>query len=366
MNTELQKIKQDAQEKISLDKLGMLDVSTRNSIFSLFKDSKKSASLLLHTLKDYEYIWDDAWPQDKSWSDLFYTILDFVDHNIKKEELEPFLKKQHTYMERRLQEKKYDAAYIGLALVYAGYEIISENFVMPVTDDEFSLEPEEWNSMFLASLSYNGGAEDFNDLTPEKNKSFWNNFLANIQEAYDLRGFSAKIVEPEKVQVELKRTQPNLILNNDKIRFLINNLNEIYKQIIKENSWVEFKVESYCVNGKHSMIGFYKYAEGSDWEKYDNTKLFLLNNKHQVKDLIKELRISMYDTKPSEGAWYKLEFILDLNDTPLLHFSYDTYFQFFEKWTDQLDFYKDFEDFKRDEHYTPLWLKDIIMYNKPA
>ena len=218
----------------------------------------------------------------------------------------------------------------------------------------------------LASLSYNGGAEEFDNLIPEKNRSFWNNFLSNIQDAYDLKGFSSKIVEPGRVQLELERTQPDEILNNEKTRFLINNLCDIYTGIIKENNWVEFKVESYCVNGKHSMIGFYKSAEGSDWEKYDNTKLFLLNNKHQVKDLIKELRISMYDTKPSEGAWYKLELVLFLNDKPFLHFSYDTYFQFFEKWTDQLDFYKDFEDFKRDEHYTPLWLKDIIMYNKPA
>ncbi|RLJ79470.1 Imm5 family immunity protein [Pedobacter alluvionis] len=366
MNTALQKIKQSAQQEISQDKLGMLEISTRNSIFNLFNDSKKSVFLLLHTLKDYEYMWDEAWPQDKSWSDLFYTILDFVDQNIKKEELEPFLRKQHTYMERRLQEKKYDAAYIGLALVYAGYEIISGNFIIPVIEDEFSLEPEEWSSMFVASLSYNGGAEDLNDLIPEKNRFFWNSFLGNIQDAYDLKGFSPKVVETEKEQVELKRTQPNHILDSEKTRFLINNLDDIYSPIIKENNWVEFKVESYYVNGKHSMIGFYKYAEGSDWEKYDNTKLFLLNNKHKVKDLVKELRISMYDKRPSEGAWYKLELILDLNDTPLLHFYYDTYFQFFEKWTDQLDFYKDFKDFSRDEEYTPLWLKDIIIYNKPV
>lgn len=109
-------------------------------------------------------------------------------------------------MEKRLQEKKYDAVYIGLALVYAEYEIISENFVMPVTEDEFSLEPEEWNSLFLASLSYKGGAEDSNNLIPDKNRSFWNNFLSNIQDAFDLKGFPSKIVEPETVQHELGRT----------------------------------------------------------------------------------------------------------------------------------------------------------------
>lgn len=40
MNTTLQKIKQDAQEKISLDELGMLDILTRNSIFNLLTTVK--------------------------------------------------------------------------------------------------------------------------------------------------------------------------------------------------------------------------------------------------------------------------------------------------------------------------------------
>ena len=74
----------------------------------------------------------------------------------------------------------------------------------------------------------------------------------------------------------------------------------------------------------------------------------------------------MYNKNPLEGEWYKVELVSFLDEKPILLFFYDTYFQFFEKWTDQLDFYKDFQNFKRDEEYIPYWLRDILMYNKPA
>jgi len=367
MNTSIQKIKQEAYENIKQDKLGMLDVSIRNSIFTFLNDEKKSALLLLHTLKDYQYIWDKTWPKDKNWDDLFYALLKYIEHNINEEEFGTFLRKQHTYMESRLQEGKYDAVYIGLALVYAGYEIINGDFTMTDVIDEFSLEPEEWSSMFVASLSYNGAATDFNQLIPEKNREFWIHFIDNIQYAYDLKGFApTDSVGTEKLQEEIIRTQTDEIDDNEKVSSLIGSLDEIYRQLIKENEWYAFKVESYYVNEKHSMIGFYKVTAAAAWEKYDNTKLFMLNNKHKVKDLIKELRVIMYHTMPLEGAWYKIELNFYLSEKTTTHFFYDTYFPFFEKWTDQLDFYKDFQNYKRDEQYLPLWLKDILVYHKPV
>ncbi len=163
---------------------------------------------------------------------------------------------------------------------------------------------EDVSLIFFASNSYNGGAEDFNGLIQEKNTHFWNDCVDNNENAYDLKSFESKNnVRSEKIEEELTRTQPNHVADDDKLKSLIASLEEIYKQLIKENAWYAFKIESYYVNEKHSMIGFYKKTAATAWEKYDNTKLFLLNNKHKAKDLIREVRINMYHTNPSEGAW---------------------------------------------------------------
>lgn len=71
---------------------------------------------------------------------------------------------------KKIELGNFSATYVGFAVVFSGYEIISNNFIKTNTSDEFTDDPENWSSLLYASLSYNEGAENLNKINKIKIK----------------------------------------------------------------------------------------------------------------------------------------------------------------------------------------------------
>ncbi|MCD2422963.1 immunity protein Imm5 [Niabella pedocola] len=364
MNNNLTTLKDQALAAISKDPKGALPVDIRNRIFGEL-DERSAALLLLRTLLFVRPLWNRTWPHDPYWDDLFTHIEAFTGGEYDATKLAARIRQAHTYMERRMEEEKLDAAYAGLALVYAGYEITSHNVQATAAEDEADSDPENWSALFVASLACNGGCADLTQIDPVRNRAFWNYFITGIDAAVQqlpLPPIAA--AEPTATSEERPRKQFTLFLNGDERS--TGELLQLYTQLMTDNGWKALKLESYYVNNKHSMTVFYQPDQSeAAWTKMDNMKLFSFNNKNEIRLKIGALRDAMYRCRPAEGAWYKMELLIEAGDAHAFSFFYDTQFPFFNSWADQLDFIKDFETYSRDEAFIPEWLKEILVFNQP-
>lgn len=364
MNNNLTTLKDQALAAIGKDPKGALSVYIRNLIFREL-DHRSAALLLLRTLLYVRPLWNQAWPHDPYWDELFTHIEAFTGDQYNKPKLAARIRQAHTYMERRMEEEKLDAAYAGLALVYAGYEIISGNFQAGSAENEADADPENWNSLFVASLSCNGGCADLTQIHPAQNRAFWNYFITSIDAAaQQLPLPPIAATEAPAASAERPRKQYTLFSNSNERS--AEELLRLYTDLMADNDWKALKLDSYYVNNKHSMTVFYQSVEsGESWIKMDNMKLFSFNNKNEIRLKIRKLRDEMYRYRPEEGAWYKLELLIEAGGAHEYSFFYDTQFPYFNNWADQVDFIKDFETYGRDDSFIPQWLKDILVFNQP-
>jgi hypothetical protein len=150
--------KQKAIREINQDPIYALPFQTRNEVFNRLASIQQKAYVILHTLKHLDVIWSKAWPHDNTFQLLLNSAINYVDGKMPKEDFLRLITSKHAYMENRIGEGKFEAAYAGLSLVYAGYEILYDDFISEM--DDLRDDSESWHSLFLASLAYNGGAED--------------------------------------------------------------------------------------------------------------------------------------------------------------------------------------------------------------
>ena len=170
MKQELKSLKEKAFAEVDND--FKLSDTTRDDILQCFPDNKSKATVILNSLMIVRDVWFKAWPADNTFIDITNRILEYLEDTISKDVLKTYINKKQTYIYNRIGEGKFESGYEGLALIRAAIEILNEDY--NVKDE---MDPDQWSSLYIGSLSYSEGAEDIEKIDPKKNKIFWLNFL---------------------------------------------------------------------------------------------------------------------------------------------------------------------------------------------
>ncbi|WDF54385.1 Imm5 family immunity protein [Mucilaginibacter sp. KACC 22063] len=328
-------------------------------------DKKQAFILVLNTaINTFNQVYS-IHIDEKRMADLVDLLKVFIAGAKSKEEVLKDLHLMHTYLENRLGEDNFESVYSGLSIVFAGYEILKDSLTSnPI--DEFNDEPESWSSSFYASLAFNGGAEDLENINPQKNKLFWLAFLDNgSKESDSTELLSIKIANDSfnsSKEIPLRKQTTNLTEEEIKLREPINSF---FLDLLQKEQFSELKLECYIIANQSSNVAFYKKSASANYEKYDNTKLYLMLKKNDIVSILRQLREVMYQKSPNEGAWYQLTIVLSQITAPVYQFSYDDKLEFFNTWIDEQVFAEDFVMHKRSDEYTPGWLGNIVkLYSK--
>ncbi|TPN88920.1 Imm5 family immunity protein [Aquimarina algicola] len=356
MKKELIVLKKDALIEINNDTNAALSTTTIDEILHCFSNPNKKAIVVLNSLMILEDTWNQEWPKDNTFQDIFYKLNEYLNNHLAKDDLKDYINVKQTYIQNRIAEGKFSAGYAGLALIRAAIEIINEDY-----NSKDQTDPDQWSSLYIGSLSYNLGAEDLSKINREKNKEFWLHFLEALDKdkisfSYDI----PKEKEKEKDNTITQRTQEKLWKSKEEIAQRINNLiSKYYSELANDDENNNLHIEVYVLNNGVSFLGYYNN------EKIDSKRLFFINREIKAKELCLDIRKSMYNIEPKEGSWFRMSLTIDNDQKKTVKFSYDQFFDFFNLWRDKSDFYEDFVQFPREENFTPNWLKDILVHNKP-
>ena len=72
------------------------------------------------------------------------------------------------------------AMFAGMTAVHAAYDVLTSGGMEECVSDEEALQnPDTWDTAFIASLAYNGGAVALDAINHDRNKEFWNWYLTD-------------------------------------------------------------------------------------------------------------------------------------------------------------------------------------------
>lgn len=361
MNTDLINVIQQCNLAIEKDHLHHLDLSYRNKIFSLL-DKIQCSHLVLRTINATLPIWKDASLYDNKMETILETCEKYLQKDVSSQSFSETLKAGFAYMENRLNEEKYCAAYAGLSSVYAGLEILNNNFIKDNTN-EFLNDATQWSSLFYASLSYNNGAIDSQKTDKNKNKIFWSDhFLKNIKSAVLGLPLNFHNVISDKTEkwtpVPIERTQADLALKDDEIKKLLERLSEPYKEKYLTEEISELSIVFYHILNTTTITATIINNNG-ETAKLNSTDLYLFSMTIDAENISKGIKEAMYILKKEEGAWFSMTMAIQKDSSVSWNFNYDKKEDYINKYVGKANLILELKKFPRNSRFTLQWLKEI-------
>lgn len=340
---------------------GHLSLPTRHKILQTINEPCIIGRIsILCALKVYP-IWDDFFKNDTEIIGLIKQSEKFLLGQINEKELLSNAEHLEVFVQDYNNENNFMAMFAGMAAVQAAYDTIAGRCINENTPDEEALQnPDEWDTAFIASLAYNGGAADLDAINHERNKEFWNWYLTDcIRTAYSNDSLpypTNKLIASAKYFSENSkeyRTQLNLWKDNAECRSCMNDIKEILVQIMNIAQWDKSDFYFYCVGTtSYTKVLYYKGDELIKFDLAANVAIFLSEKVKTFKDL-------MYSLCSQEGAFYLCKITIDRDSTMDIRFDYDTRDKVLQKFFDS-DFNEDFNKYPRAKKFIPDWLSDIL------
>lgn len=348
---------------IEYDSIHHLRLPYRNLIFEQLSPLKKGF-LILKTIKNILFIWDKTWPNDRHCKDLYNSCMGFLGEEICSSELRDSLNSSKTKLDNTLAEGKFAASYVRFALYQAGYEILNDNYIKRDSTDEFSEDPELWSSMFFASLAYNGGADDFDNISAERNKVFWNDFLENFRRIVNDKSspkIEKKIIIPVEEVKGFVRKQKEIVQNPTNIVYIrLNELSDLYFEKYFNQDVEKIILRFYLIDNKITVTGYIKNIYG-DTILIDNKDIAMSSIKFNFSEKLQDIKRIMYSYAPEEGAWFMFNLSIGKNRNFETKFNYDENDPFFTTNITYINFINEMKQFPRESCFIPNWLQEILI-----
>ncbi len=349
-------------ELIKYDSIHHLRLPYRNLIFEQLSPLKKGL-LVLKTIKNILFIWDKIWPNDECCKKLYNNCIGFLNGDIYSAEFRDALNSSKTKFDNTLEEGKFTASYVGFALYQAGYEILSENFTKH-SIDEFSEDPELWSSLFFASLAYNGGTEGFSNISAERNKVFWSDFLENFRQIIndkDSSKIAKEIISPVEEVKEIARKQKEIIQNPENVVYSrLNKLSDLYFEKYFDKDIKKITLRFYLIDNKITVTGYTESIYGNA-TSIDNNDLAIYSMQFNFSEKLLDIKRIMYSYAPEEGAWLMFDLTIGENRKFEAEFNYDKNDPFFRTNITYVNFINEMKEFPRKSRFIPNWLRTILI-----
>lgn len=320
---------------------------------------------ILCALKVYP-IWNDFFKNDTEIIGLIKQSEKFLLGQISEKELLSNAGHVEVFVQDYNNEDNFTAIFAGMTAVQAAYDTITGKSINEHTPNAEALQnPDEWDTAFIASLAYNGGAAALDAINHDRNREFWNWYLTDCISiaCSDDRLPYPPHTQPVPAQYlsdkngKECRTQPNLWKEDAECRSCVNSIKEILVKIMDITHWTKSDFYFYRVGTTSSTKVFYhKENELVEAELDTNVTLFLSRKVGNLKDLL-------YSLCPQEGAFYLCKMTIDREYAIDINLEYDTRNEVLQKFFDS-DFSEDFKKYPRLEKFIPAWLSDILKRKK--
>lgn len=349
-------------EIIRCDSIHHLRLPYRNLIFEQLSPLKRGI-LVLKTIENILYLWDEAYPNDGYCKELYNDCISFLEGDMCRSEFGDALKCNKTKFDNTLETGIFSASYVGFALYQAGYEILNDNFIREESSDEFSEAPELWSSLFFASLAYNGGADDFDNISAERNKVFWNDFLKNFEQTADNKFVPnmAKYIITADEDVEVcKRKQEIMAESPDSsVNLYLRDLSGLYFKKYFSHDTEKIILRFYFVDNKITVTGYTENIDG-DTSLIGNSDIAIYSMGFNFSEKLSDIKRTMYSYKPEEGAWLMFDLTVESDGGFKVEFNYDNYDSFFRTNITCENFRNEMKKFPRQSRFVPYWLAQIL------
>lgn len=328
---------------------------------------------ILCALKVYP-IWNDFFMNDTEIIGLIKQSEKFLLRQMSEKDLLSNAEHLDVFVQDYSNEDNMTVIFAGMVAVQAAYDTIAGKCITENISDEEALQnPDEWDTAFLASLAYNGGAVALDKINHERNKEFWNWYLTDcIETAYSddrlLYPTNKSISSSAKHFLENSkehRTQLSLWKDDAECCIHMDKIKEILVKIMNITLWNKSDFYFYRVGiTSYTKVCYYKGNELVNYDLDVNVTIFLSKRIKMLKDV-------MYSLCPQEGAFYLCKITIGMDSKMNIRFDYDTRDKILQKFFDS-DFSEDFNKYPRAKKFIPNWLSDILkrksnlVSNKPG
>lgn len=351
-------------DEVNHSSTGHLSLSTRRKILQAINEPCIIGRIsILCALKVYP-IWNDFFMNDTKIIGLIKQSEKFLLGQTSEKEMLSNAEHLEVFIQDNNNGNNFMAMFAGMAAVQAAYDTIAGGGINENIPDEEALQnPDEWDTAFIASLAYNGGAAALDAINHERNKEFWNWYLTDcIRTAYSNDRLpyptNKPIASAEYFSENSKehRTQPSLWKDDVKCCTCINDIKETLVKIMTIAKWAKSDFYFYRVGTtSHTKVYYYKGSEPVKFDLDVNVTIFLSRKIQKLKDL-------MYSLCSQEGAFYLCKITIDMDSTIDIRFDYDTRDEGMQKFFDS-EFSEDFNKYPRAKKFIPNWLSDILKRN---
>lgn len=343
---------------VNQSKVGHLPLCFRNRLLQSINDIEIINRIsILCALKVYP-LWKAFVYNDYKIINLLFLCEQFCYKKVSKSDLLENADKSSNYVQSQNDERSFDSIFAGYSAVQAAYEVVSKRLFEDKVDD-FDIDSSDWDSAFLASLAYNGGAGDVKDINVERNRSFWTWYLTDcIEYAFDKKKLllnENEIVKPLYYNaLPIPREQEVLYMNSSNINHLFDQLKDIFSKVLNLTKWDTLDFTAYTV----ADISFDSvlYSKDGTARKF-NFEIDILLHINKIVGQIKDL---MYDIKKSEGGFYELNMVINKKGEFIKQFNYDHRNKELQEIFQDYNFVDDFKKYPRQPLFIPDWLKMIL------
>ncbi len=354
----LEILKQQAIISIQESPKGYLDFALRKEILSHY-DGAQLSFIILNTLAINKEVWDKLCPKDDTFDNALKHSLDYTRRKISESELRIFINRLRSEVENRINSGLFSEGYILQSIERLCQEQLSDCFVPEEDELTWDSDPELWSALFIGSLPFSGGEDDIMNINRSLNEKYWLYFINSLTKInifdYEFTYYATTL----SVGSSVTRVQVQQYNTNEHVMRSVDFLTTKIVEFKKTNGWKEVDLNFYVVNGAKSVEAF------SDKGKVDTVDLAVFCDEQTIPKVFLEMRKDMYAIFPEEGAWYNVKLVVNEDDNYSISFDYDSKSEYFEDWTEPIEFKEDFDMFPRSEEYTPEWLKKILLkYSK--
>lgn len=335
-----------------------LPLCFRNSLLQSINDVEIINRIsILCALKVYP-LWKSYVLDDFKILNLLHLCEQFCHQKVSQSYLIENADESGNYVQSQNNEQSFDSIFAGYSAVQAAYEVASKRIFENEVDD-FDIDSSDWDSAFLASLAYNGGASDTKDIIVERNRSFWTWYLTDcIEYAFDKKKLLVnknEIVKPIYYkELPIQREQEVLYVNNSNINNLFGQLEGIFSKILDLSKWDILDFTVYRV--ADTTFDRVLYTKDNIIAKFNFDANFLL----YVNNIVGVIKDLMYNIKKSEGAFYELKMIMNKDGIFIKQFNYDVRDKELQEIFNDCNFVDDFKKYPRQSLFIPDWLKIVL------
>lgn len=345
---------------IEKSSIGHLPLFFRNKLLHSIDDKEVINRISILCALEVYPIWKASVHYDYKIIDLLASCEDYCNRKISQTALKQQADKLYNYVQSLNDGKNFAALMAGSSSVQAAYELINDTIYDENENiDDFDIDSTEWDSSFLASLAYNGGAESIDNIQPYKNKKFWTWYLTDcFSIAYDKK---KKIIDLDERVYPIydvpyrQREQERMYLHDTTISTTFEQLKDLLNYVLKLMEWQSINVTIYSVAYiSYDKVFYYKNGITNEYQLDINVLLYM-------NELVKDIKEHMYALNRDEGGFFSLSMELNNQGNFKHTFNYDKRDTVLRQRFRDKDFAKDFKIFHRKASFIPEWLQSLLV-----